>query len=191
MRYSEYKYLVYTDLYRLDGNGTLLNFIYQLLIGESFKYIFWMRTCKFSRKSTFVKYFVYPLARLMLKRYYYKLGISIPYNTNIDSGFYIGHFGGIVIHPLCNIGKNCNLSHGVTIGQTNRGKRKGVPAIGDNVYIGPGAKVIGGIKIGDHACIGANCVVTKDVPDYAVVAGVPGQVRSLNGSENYIINTGY
>lgn len=89
------------------------------------------------------------------------------------------------------IGKNCNISHLVTLGVSNRGTRKGVPTIGDNVYIGPGAKIIGNIIVGNHAAIGANCVVTKDVPDNAVVVGVPGKVISLDGSVGYINKTDY
>jgi len=89
------------------------------------------------------------------------------------------------------IGKNCNISHQVTLGIANRGTHKGVPIIGDNVYIGPGAKIIGDINIGNNVAIGANCVVTKDVPDNAVVVGVPGKVISYEGSMGYVNKTNY
>lgn len=94
--------------------------------------------------------------------------------------------GGIVVNPLVKIGKNCNLSQGVTIGQLNRGIKKGVPVIGNNVYIGPGAKVIGNIKIGDNVAIGANSVVVDDVPNNSVVIGVPAKIVSQKGSTGYI-----
>ena len=84
------------------------------------------------------------------------------------------------------IGKNCNLSHGVTIGVNRRGERQGVPTIGDNVYIGPGAKLFGGISVGDNVAVGANCVVTHDVPENGVVVGVPGRIISYEGSQGYI-----
>ena len=84
------------------------------------------------------------------------------------------------------IGDNVNISQGVTIGQTNRGKRKGVPVIGNGVYIGPGAKVIGKVTIGNNVAIGANAVVTEDVPDNACVAGVPAKIVSMNGAEGYV-----
>ena len=101
----------------------------------------------------------------------------------------MGHFGGIVISQKATIGKNCNISHQVTIGRTNRGPQKGIPVIVNNVYIGPGAKVIGNIRIGNNVAIGANCVVTKDAPDNAVVVGVPGKIILFKGSFEYINNT--
>lgn len=61
----------------------------------------------------------------------------------------------------CTIGRNCNISQGVTLGLANRGKNKGYPTLGDNIYLGPGAKIVGAVHIGNNVCIGANCVVTK------------------------------
>ena len=118
----------------------------------------------------------------MQRRY----GIQIPWGTRIGKGFYIGHFGTIVVNGGTVIGDNVNISQGVTIGQTNRGKRKGVPVIGNGVYIGPGAKVIGKVTIGNNVAIGANAVVTEDVPDNACVAGVPAKIVSMNGAEGYV-----
>lgn len=121
----------------------------------------------------------------------YKYGIAIAPDMEIGSGFYIGHYGGIVISPYSKIGKNCNLSHGVTLGQANRGSNIGSPILGDNVYVGPGAKIVGAVRIGNNVAIGANCVVTKDIPDEAVVVGVPGKVISHKGSLDYISKTDY
>ena len=89
------------------------------------------------------------------------------------------------------IGKNCNISQGVTLGQANRGQNKGYPILGDNIYIGPGAKIVGAVKIGNNVAIGANCVVTKDVPDNSVVIGIPGKVISQKGSKDYVTKTDY
>ena len=69
----------------------------------------------------------------------------------------------------------------VTIGLKVRGKNRGNPTIGDNVYIAPGVKIFGDIKIGNNVAIGANCVVTKDIPDSSVVVGIPGKVISQEG----------
>ena len=74
----------------------------------------------------------------------------------------------------------------MTIGQSNRGDRRGVPTIGSRVYIGPGAKIIGNIQIGNNVAIGANAVVTKDVPDNAVVAGIPARIISMDGADGYV-----
>lgn len=86
------------------------------------------------------------------------------------------------------IGANCNIYQGVTIGQKLRGERKGYPIIGNEVFISPGAKIIGKVKIGNNVVIGANAVVDKDVEDNAVVGGVPAKILSYQGSEGYIEN---
>ena len=113
-------------------------------------------------------------------------GIQIPWNTRIGKGFYIGHFGTIVINGATIIGDNVNISHGVTIGQSNRGSKKGTAIIGNEFYIVPGAKIIGHVVIVNNVAIGANAVVTKDVPDNACVVGVPARVISMEGATSYI-----
>ena len=118
-----------------------------------------------------------------------KYGISIPYNTRIGPGLYIGHHGGIVINYDVVIGEDCNLNHEVTIGAKYGGKTPGIPVIGDRVYLGPGCKVIGGIRLGNGVAVGANSVVIDSVPDFGVVAGVPAKVISVKGSSDYVVNT--
>lgn len=191
MKYSEYRYLVLSDLYRVTGSVGPMALLRQLVMGESFKYNFWLRTCGYTKSRRALKYTVYPFARLALQRLTYKLGISIPPATQIGPGFYIGHFGGIVINVRSTIGSNCNLSHGVTLGQANRGRNQGFPSVGDNVYIGPGAKIVGAVKIGNGVAIGANCVVTRDIADNSVVVGIPGRVISQAGSAGYVGRTDY
>ncbi len=102
-------------------------------------------------------------------------GISIPAACRIGPGFRIFHFGGIIFHPTVEIGENCTIYQGVTIG--DRGGSGNAAKIGDGVLIGAGAKVIGEITIGDHSIIGANAVVTKNVPPDSVAVGSPCQVR--------------
>ena len=191
IHFKDFRYLVLSDLYRVSGSTNRGTLIGHVLFGEAFKYIFWLRTCQYARKSPLLKYILYPVGLFLVNHYKYKFGISIPLEAEIGSGFYIGHFGGIIVYPFSKIGKNCNLSQGVTLGKTNRGKKAGYPTIGDNVYIGPGAKVIGAVKVGNNVAIGANCVVTNDVPDNAVVVGIPGRVISYDGSDGYVCNTGY
>lgn len=191
MKFADFKFLVMSDLYRITGDASLAALLQLLFWGEGYQYIFWMRACAYSEAQPWLRYSFYPIARLILHNLTYKLGISIPYNTKIGSGFYIGHFGGIVVNERSIIGKNCNISHGVTLGQANRGKNKGCPILGDNVYIGPGAKIVGAVKIGNNVAIGANCVVTSDIPDNAVVVGNPGHVISYKGTIDYVNRTDY
>ena len=113
-------------------------------------------------------------------------GISIPSSVEIGHSFYVGHFGGIIIHPRARIGVNCNLSHGVTIGVSGRGASRGVPCIVDNVYIGCNSSVVGNIQIGDNCVIGANSLVNKSVPANNTVLGVPASIISANTSKDYI-----
>ena len=192
MTFKEYKRLILSDLYRIEGSVNVIIMLRHLIKGEeSYQYNFWMRTCNYTQQKKITKYSIYPFSKIMLNHYKFKFGISIPYETKIDSGLYIGHFGGIVVSGKSIIGKNLNISQGVTLGMANRGPNKGYPVIGDNVYIGPGAKIVGAVKIGNNVAIGANCVVTKNIPDNAVVVGVPGKIISYNGTSNYVENTDY
>ncbi len=113
-------------------------------------------------------------------------GISIPASVKIGHSFYIGHFGGIIINPKAIIGMNCNISQGVTIGVSGLGERRGVPVIGNDVYIGANSVVAGKISIGNNVLIGACSMVNKSLSDSAVALGVPAVVISKNGSKGYI-----
>jgi serine O-acetyltransferase len=112
--------------------------------------------------------------------------------AKIGPGLYLPHLGTIVIGSGSVIGRNCTISHGVTIGHAGGRSRSGLrnPLIGDRVYIGPGAIVIGPITIGDDALIGAGAVVVKSVPPRGVVAGNPARLLGLTGSFDLIENTG-
>lgn len=174
--------LIKQDLYRYTGGG---GFLKTYLAVPGFKYTCILRLIQNAKKTKYL----FPITcllkikLLLMQRHY---GIQIPWDTKIGKGFYVGHYGTIVVNGSAVIGDNVNISQGVTIGQANRGKRKGVPTIGNEVYIGPGAKVIGKITIGNNVAIGANAVVTDDVPDNACVAGVPAKIISMNGSTGYV-----
>lgn len=191
MKYKDFRYQVLSDLYRIEGSATYSSLIKELIFGESYKFSFWMRTCAYLKDKFILKLFFYLPAKLIYNHYTYKFGISIPLSTNIGDGFYIGHFGGIVVNGLSVIGDNCNISQGVTLGQSNRGSKKGYPTLGNDVYIGPGAKIVGAVNIGNNVAIGANCVVTKDIPNNSVVVGIPGKVISDAGAASYITRTDY
>lgn len=129
------------------------------------------------------------LFRIFLRRYQIKYGFQISAKTQIGEGLYLGHWGAVVVNPKAKIGKNCNLAHGVTIGQTNRGEKKGVPQIGDQVWIGTNAVIVGGIKIGNNVLIAPNSYVTENVPDNTIVMGNPAQlIPNENATLGYINN---
>ena len=108
-----------------------------------------------------------------LKRLSLKTGIQIPPNT-IGAGLTIFHYGTIIVNPYAKIGSGAVLNPGVTIG--NKHGRYDTPIIGDNVTFGTGAKVIGPIRVGNNVVIAPNAVVVKDVPNNAIVAGIPAKV---------------
>lgn len=95
--------------------------------------------------------------------------------ASIGGGLYVGHIGGVHINPQAVLGKNCDIAHRVTIGASAMG-RQGVPVLGDNVYVGTGATLVGRIRIGNDAKIAANTLVISNVPDGATVMGVPGRI---------------
>lgn len=123
--------------------------------------------------------------KLLYRLNYLLFHCSVPYTAEIGRNTKLGYGGlGIVIHSRAKIGQDCLIAQQVTIG--GRSKIFEVPVIGDNVYIGAGAKVLGNISIGDGSVIGANAVVIENVPEHAVVAGVPARIIKINiRSEDY------
>jgi serine O-acetyltransferase len=103
-------------------------------------------------------------------------GIEIHPGATIGRRFFIDHGMGVVIGETTEIGDDCTLYHGVTLGGTSWNKGKRHPTLGDGVVIGAGAKVLGPITLGAHAKIGSNAVVVKDVPPNATAIGIPARV---------------
>ena len=107
----------------------------------------------------------------------------------IGEGFYIGHSGSLVINPQAKLGKNINIAAGVTIGQENRGKRKGAPTLLGDCWIGAGAVVVGNITIGEDVLIAPLSYVNFDVPAHSIVIGNPAKIIAKeNATEDYICN---
>ncbi len=108
-------------------------------------------------------------------------GIEIHPGARIGRRFFIDHGMGVVIGETSEIGDDVLLYQGVTLGGTGKEHGKRHPTIGDSVVIGTGAKILGNIRIGDHAKVGAGSVVVRSVPDHSTVVGVPGRV--VGGAE--------
>jgi serine O-acetyltransferase len=137
-----------------------------------------------------------PLSRLTFAYYrawygFYrtKFGFDISPATSIGPGLYLGHWGGVVISHEAVIGNNVNIAHGVTIGAESRGRRKGAPRIGDRVWIGTHAIIVGNVHVGDDALVAPGAFVNFDVPPSSVVVGNPGKIVSEKGSIGYINHT--
>ena len=172
------------DLYRYYGEDGE-NFRKRLLRPMELTYICIYRQIQ-STKNVLLKNFY----TLKLRKISKKTQIQIPSTTKIGEGLYIGHSGRIIINPNAVLGKNINIATGVTIGQENRGKRKGCPTIGDNVWIGTNSVIVGNIKIGNDVLIAPLAFVNFDVPDHSVVIGNPARIIfKENATEGYINKT--
>ena len=110
--------------------------------------------------------------------------IEISEYAVIGGGLFIAHLGNIVVGHHSKIGRFANMHQGVTLG--GEGGGGGFPVIGDRVYFGAGAKIIGQVKIGDGAVIGANAVVTNDAPDNAILVGIPARAINFRGSGEFV-----
>jgi serine O-acetyltransferase len=105
-----------------------------------------------------------------------RLGFTIPKNV-FGPGLHIVHYGTIVVHPDARVGRNCRLHPSTSIGDYN-----GVPRLGDNVYIGPGAKIYGPVTLGDNVAVGANTVVNKSFGSNVTLGGVPARIVAEKGA---------
>jgi serine O-acetyltransferase len=131
----------------------------------------------FYRLANFLWHKHIPVIPLILTRVIQILyGIDIDWRARIGAGCVIVHGVGVVIGMGATIGPGTKIYHGVTLGIAHSGNADGFPTIGRNCLIGAGAKVLGNITIGDNARVGANAVVLKDIPSYAIAVGVPAQI---------------
>ena len=133
------------------------------------------------RANWLYRHRLFLLARFVSARSKHKTGIEIHPAAKIGKGVFIDHGTGVVIGETAEVGDNCTIYQGVTLGGTGKERGKRHPTIGENVMIGSGAKVLGPIKIGSHSKIAANAVVLSDVPENSTAVGVPARVVRING----------
>ncbi|TDD75938.1 serine acetyltransferase [Flavobacterium caseinilyticum] len=176
------KSIIYDDLYRYTGERSFWLLLRYVFFTPGFQYVFLFRK---TSNADFILSKIF--WKILLRRCMLSTGIQIPEITKIDRGFRIVHFGHIVINPATIIGKNFNISHGVTLGHAE-GKQAGSPIIGNNVSIQTNAVVVGSVMIGNDVLIAPNAFVNFDVPDGAIVLGNPGSIiLKEKASEKYIV----
>ena len=162
------------DYFRYTGTTNIS--IKEMARDHSLRYLFFLR----GRGA---------LAQVMRKHMSTKYGINLGNGFNIGEGLYLGHAYGINVNPSAKLGKNCSLHKGCTIGQENRGRRKGAPILGDKVWVGINSTVVGKISIGDDVLIAPNTYVNCDVPSHSIVVGNPCKIISKDhATDGYITN---
>lgn len=201
---DELKDIIYSDLYRYTGNNrrntkVYLTYVQELFSSPEYRFISTFRRTQFhyykmkSEERKILQYLNYIAFRYFnasLDRKSRKYHFQIPYDTRIGKGFYIAHFGRLIIHPKTVIGHNVNVSTGVVIGTQFRGPKKGAPTIGNYVWIGANAIIVGNIRVGNNVLVAPGTFVNFDVPDNSIVIGNPGLIRRSPGATlGYINNT--
>ncbi|HAI83445.1 MAG TPA: serine acetyltransferase [Chitinophagaceae bacterium] len=174
--------IIKADLFRYFGKSDYYSFKKALSI-PGFHYTLYYRLCKIKSKYSLLGLY----SRFMYKRLMFKYGFQIPAKTLIGRGFRISHYGATVINYDTIIGENFYLSHNVTIGKIHTGSKAGAPVIGNRVWVGPGAVIVGRIKIGDNVLISGNAFVNIDVPSNSIVIGNPAKIiPSEKATDDYI-----
>ena len=179
---KELKELIQSDIKRVYDLP--LSFKDRFFFPLQLKYLtLWRKTAYYRKKGGLLG----KIFALRLEKLSERTQIQIPPEVTAGPGLYIGHLGRVIVHPDTILGKNVNLSTGITIGQANRGSRKGTPVIGDDVWIGTNAVLVGKIRIGNDVMIAPGAYVNTDVPDHSVVIGNPAVIHPKeNATKDYI-----
>lgn len=180
--------LIKSDCSRYYGNSDFMSMLKTYKMQAAFKY-----TTEYRKVHEYIskgkKSIGYYYHRWKYLRLSIKYGYQINVHTEIGSGFYMGHRGTVIINGNAKIGSNVNIATGVTIGQENRGKRKGVPVIGNRVWIGTNVVIVGKISIGDNVLIAPNTYINMDIPSDCIVVGNPAKIiPNKDATSGYIQN---
>ena len=174
------------DLYRWTGKCDWKTFLKWIFVPK-YRIVFLLRKCQMHRNKHKVRFILW---RLIYEHYMTKYGVDIGTKAEIGPGFIVRHVGGIAINSDTVIVKNVEILQGVTIGYERRGKRQGNPTIGNNVWIGSNAVIVGKILIGNNVLIAPGSFVNFDVPNDSIVLGNPGKIIPKKfATEGYVINT--
>ena len=173
---NTFKELYHSDMNRYGPNGAR---------GYRRKFSYYLRKAQ-SCKNKFLRMYYRRRFAIICNKH----GIEIYPSTAIGKGLYVGHPYNITVNPNAVLGNNINIHKGVLIGQENRGARKGTPTIGDRVWIGINAAIVGNITIGDDVLIAPNSYVNCDVPSHSIVVGNPCKIiHRDNATEHYVNNS--
>lgn len=174
------------DLYRWTGKIDFKTFLKWRFVSK-YNIVYLKRKCEMYREKNKLFFSFY---RALYEHYMTKYGVDIGAKAQIGPGFIVRHVGGIAINSNVVIGKNVEILQGVTIGYERRGKREGNPTIGDSVWIGSNAAVVGKVSVGNNVIIAPGAFVNFDVPDNSIVIGNPAKIiQKDNATEQYVINT--
>lgn len=173
------------DFYRMTGQSySFKRFVFSYLTEHRIRFVYTYRKLQVLPKYRIISKIVLNIRHRRLK---IKYGLEINPCVEIDSGLQISHPYNITINNGAKLGKNVNLSKGVSIGQENRGKRIGAPIIGNQVFIGINSTIVGKIIIGNDVLIAPNSYVNCDVPSHSIVIGNPCIViPKENATQGYV-----
>lgn len=174
---QDLKYYLSEDLKRFGNKPNMKDWLVKNEKAYIFRYLRILRHVEYHlnchHKIRYLFYF------FLYKRMCFNLKIDIKPN-NLGPGFRLMHLGSLVrVKKNCRIGRNCTMLPGVVIGNKHLDGDDTFVVIGDNCYIGLGAKIFGEVKIGNNVTVGANAVVTKDIPDNVIVGGIPAKIIKL------------
>ena len=156
---------------------TPLGWFEVLILYSGFHAIFWHRINHFLHAKLRIPF----LPRFIAQWVRWFTGVEIHPGAKIGHGFFIDHGMGVVIGETTEIGRDCTIYQGVTLGGTGLERGKRHPTLGDNVVVGVGAKVLGNIRIGNNVKVGGGSVVIHSVPDNCTVVGVPAEIVRRDG----------
>lgn len=183
-RLSDSDKKILADAYRIDPRRSIWLLFFT---DKVFRQLFFFR--KYQGTDNKVTKFFWRLCLFLRQR---KSTVEIPKTVQLGMGALFFHPNGITINSKAVIGDNLTMLKGATIGQIEKGKRKGVPVIGNNVYLGLNSTVVGGIELGDDVLVAPNTFINFSVPSHSVVIGNPGKIYHKEmATDGYVINADY